>query len=285
MLSPMLRLENLVKRFGDRAAVDGLTLHIRKGEMFGLLGPNGAGKTTTISMAVGLLRPDAGTVELEGCGDPSRPQARRHIGIAPQSLAVYAELTAAENLRFFGSIYGMGGPALSARVSELLGLVGLSDRAHQRIGTFSGGMKRRINLASALVHDPPLILLDEPTVGVDPQSRNAIFEILRSLKARGKTVVYTTHYMEEAQKLCDRVGIIDHGKLLALDSVEALIRGHGGSSAVVAEFDGAVHRVQTDDPVREISAWLKRGDARNLRVERPDLETVFLALTGRSLRD
>jgi ABC-2 type transport system ATP-binding protein len=246
--------------------------------------------STTISLAVGLLRPDSGTVEMEGPageggGDPSRPEVRRRIGVAPQALAVYEELTAAENLGFFGSLYGMSGASLKARVAELLELVGLAEWADDRVKTFSGGMKRRTNLAAAIVHDPPLVMLDEPTVGVDPQSRNAIFEILRGLKARGKTFVYTTHYMEEAQKLCDRVGIIDHGKLLALDTVEGLIRAHGGAMAVVAEVDGAEERVTTSDPVAQVGAWLKRGDARNLRIERPDLETVFLGLTGRSLRD
>jgi ABC-2 type transport system ATP-binding protein len=281
----MLRLSGLRKSFGSTVAVDGLSLEIRRGEIFGLLGPNGAGKSTTIGMAVGLIEPDAGTVELEGVGRPSSPAARARLGAAPQSLALYDDLTGRENLEFFGSLYGLGGRTLGARVDQLLGMVGLADRAGDRVKAYSGGMKRRLNLAAAIVHDPELVLLDEPTVGVDPQSRSALFELVRAMRSAGKTIVYTTHYMEEAEKLCDRVGIMDHGKLLDLGSVPELIRRHGGRSVVVADLAGQEERIPTDNPIHEIESFLKRGEMRSVTIERPDLETVFLSLTGRTLRD
>ena len=290
----MLTLLNLRKAFGSVVAVDGLSLAIPRGEVFGLLGPNGAGKSTTINMAVGLVAPDSGTVTLEGGHNPAQPLARRMIGVCPQSLAIYEELTGAENLRFFGSMYGLAGPQLESRVIELLRLVGLSDRASDRARTYSGGMKRRLNLAAAIVHDPPLVMLDEPTVGVDPQSRNALYDIVRGMRASGRTVLYTTHYMEEAERLCDRVGIIDRGKLLALDTVDRLIAAHGGTSVVIVQREGTdgvpnEERIPTADPVaivsRELAATGSRAPARGLRIERPDLEAVFLNLTGRTLRD
>lgn len=288
----MLTLREVRKSFGQTVAVDGLSLSIRPGEVFGLLGPNGAGKSTTIAMAVGLLRPDAGTVELtgDGGGDPALARVRSRIGVAPQSLAVYEELSGEENLEFFGSLYGLSGAGLRDRVGEVLELVGLKDRGKDRAGAYSGGMKRRLNLAAAIMHDPPLVLLDEPTAGVDPQSRSAIFDIVLRMKERGRTVVYTTHYMEEAQRLCDRVGIIDHGKLLALDTVEGLITAHGGRTVVVVQRDGEdgdvrEDRTETDDPVGVTQRELARGQARGLRIERPSLELVFLNLTGRNLRD
>jgi ABC-2 type transport system ATP-binding protein len=208
----------------------------------------------------------------------------------PQALAVYDELTGAENLGFFGSLYGITGARLASRVEELLRLIGLTDRAGDRVKTYSGGMKRRLNLAAALVHDPPLVMLDEPTVGVDPQSRHALFEIVKGLRASGRTVLYTTHYMEEAQRLCDRVGIIDHGKLLALDTVPGLIAAHGGKSVVTVERpsdngEAQRQRIETDDPVGVVSSELSRGQATGLSIERPSLELVFLNLTGRTLRD
>ncbi len=280
----MISLDSLRKSFGPITAVDDLTLSIAPGEVFGLLGPNGAGKSTTIAMMVGLLRPDAGSVRIDG-GDPADPAVRARLGVAPQSLAVYDELSARENLMFFGSLYGLSHAERARRADELLGLVGLADRARDRVGKYSGGMKRRINLACALVHDPRVVLLDEPTAGVDPQSRHAIFEIVRALQAEGRTIVYTTHYMEEAQKLCGRVGVIDHGRLLALDTVDGLIRVHGGESVVRIERADGEERTQTPEPVAVIQRALAAGDARGVHIERPDLETVFLNLTGRSLRD
>jgi len=281
----MLNLSNVGKRYGSIVAVDDLTFRVNPGEIFGFLGPNGAGKTTTISMISGLVKPDSGRIELNGGAGPDQPEARRAIGVAPQSLAIYEELTGAENLTFFGKLAGLRDAALRERVAWSLDFVALNDRQADRVKTYSGGMKRRLNLAVALVHDPPLLLLDEPTVGVDPQSRNAMFEKILELKSRGKTVIYTTHYMEEAQRLCDRVGIIDHGKFLALDTVDKLIEQHGGKSVVTAiRRDGEV-RIESNDPLQECIKLQKEGGVVSLRVDRPDLERVFLKLTGRALRD
>jgi ABC-2 type transport system ATP-binding protein len=248
-----IEVQNLRKSFGATVAVDGISFGIARGEAFGLLGPNGAGKTTTIGMIVGSLRPDAGTVTVDGERDPTRESVRLRIGTAPQSIALYGDLTAEENLRFFGSLYGLAGARLAERVGWALEFSGLGPRRRDRASAFSGGMQRRLNLVAGLLHDPPVILLDEPTVGVDPQSRNRIFENIEALKRQGRTVLYTTHYMEEAQRLCDRVAILDRGRILAVDSVDGLIERHGG------------------EPVT--------------RVERGTLETVFLRLTGHGLRD
>ena len=281
----MLRLRDLRKSFGATVAVDGLSLEIGRGEVFGLLGPNGAGKTTTISMSVGLLSPDSGSIELQGFGSPTTIGARARIGVAPQALALYDALSGEENLRFFGRLHGLSGPALTERVRTVLDAVGLGPRGRDRVSAYSGGMQRRLNLAVAMLHEPDLLLLDEPTAGVDPHSRSSILEMVRGLKEQGRTVVYTTHYMEEAQRLCDRVAIVDHGKLLALDTVDNLIKAHGGDSIVHVERREITERIPTSEPVRVVSEALAVGDVRGVRVERPDLESVFLALTGRSLRD
>jgi ABC-2 type transport system ATP-binding protein len=281
----MLTLKNLHKSFGATVAVDDLSLEIRRGEIFGLLGPNGAGKTTTVNMAVGLLKPDRGEVVLEGSGSPEKPEARARIGVAPQGLALYEELSAEENLQFFGKIQGLHGKQLKERVRWTLDFVDLWDRRRERITAYSGGMKRRLNMAVALIHEPELLLLDEPTVGVDTQSRNSIFEKIESMRSRGCTVVYTTHYMEEAQRLCDRVGIMDHGRMLALDTVPGLIAAHGGSSVVTAERAGGEVRVETDNPVDALVKLQEGGKLLRFSVESPDLEGVFLNLTGRHLRD
>jgi ABC-2 type transport system ATP-binding protein len=290
----VLALRDIRRRFGSTIAVDGLSLEVRTGEVFGLLGPNGAGKSTTIAIATGLLAPDAGSVDLLGLGSPSNPKVRMHLGLAPQEITLYAELTARENLRFFADLYGVSNARV--RVDELLALVELDARANDRVATFSGGMKRRLNLAAALVHDPKLVLLDEPTAGVDPQSRNRILELVRRLAGEGKTVLYTTHYMEEAAKICDRVGIVDHGRMLDVGTVAELVARHGGQSAVTIERDGAEERIFTADPVAEVARQFARANSdrergevgrevTGLRIERPDLETVFLSLTGRSLRE
>jgi ABC-2 type transport system ATP-binding protein len=285
ILATMLQLTNVRKAFGPTVAVDGLSLSIRQGEVFGLLGPNGAGKTTTVNMAVGLLKPDQGTIELDGAGSPDRPEVRGKIGVATQALALYEDLTGDENLSFFGKLQGLTGRKLAERVAWALEFVALSDRRRDSVKTYSGGMKRRLNIAVAVIHDPPLLLLDEPTVGVDPQSRNAIFENILALRKQGRTVVYTTHYMEEAQRLCDRVGIIDHGRLLALDTVDRLITAHGGKSILLAERTSGEVRVETDNPLAELLRLQKEGPLQRFRVERPNLERVFLHLTGRELRD
>jgi ABC-2 type transport system ATP-binding protein len=281
----MLILENLHKSFGETVAVEDLSLKIERGEVFGLLGPNGAGKTTTVNMAIGLLKPDRGSVTLEGAGSPSDRAVRAKIGVAPQGLALYEELSAEENLAFFGKIQGLHGKRLKERVGWTLNFVDLWDRRRDRITAYSGGMKRRLNLAVAMIHEPELLLLDEPTVGVDTQSRNSIFEKIEAMRKEGRTIVYTTHYMEEAQRLCDRVGIMDHGRMLALDTVGGLIAAHGGSSVVTAERLSGEVRVETDDPVAELVRLQEGGKLLRFSVESPDLEGVFLNLTGRHLRD
>ena len=281
----MLNLANVRKSYGKLVAVDGLSLSIRKGELFGLLGPNGAGKSTTVSLAVGLLAPDAGTVTIEGHGNPVEPEVRRRIGVAPQALALYDLLTGEENLRFFGQVYDLSGARLAERVKWSLDFVGLTDRRGDRVGGYSGGMKRRLNLAAALMHDPELLLLDEPTVGVDPQSRNKIFESIEALHRDGRTVIYTTHYMEEAERLCDRVAIVDAGKLLALGTLDELLAAHGGPPTLIVQSNGEEQRLQTAEPLAELNRIATRTPIERFQMERPTLEQVFLRLTGRSLRD
>jgi len=296
----VIEVKSLRKSFGSLNAVDGVSFAVRRQETFGLLGPNGAGKTTTISMIIGVLKPNGGSIAIDEVSDPSIAKVRRAIGIAPQALSLYGNLTAQENLAFFARLYGYSASKLRERVHWALQFAGLADRRRGRVKTFSGGMQRRLNLAAALVHDPQIILLDEPTVGVDPQSRNHIFESIEQLKKEGRTIVYTTHYMEEAQRLCDRVAIMDHGKILDLDTVDALIDRYGGGSVVKAELqrapkdaevlpgtlDGMSLRFETDQPFEEIGRLSSAGVAfHTLEVARPDLESVFLSLTGRNLRD
>jgi ABC-2 type transport system ATP-binding protein len=286
----MLELRDVRKRFGTIQAVDGLSLRVEPGEVLGLLGPNGAGKTTSISIAVGLIRPDSGQAIIGASGQspggpPTDAAVRRLIGVAPQALAIYEGLSGEENLRFFGKLYGLRGEVLRRRVAECLALVGLGDRRAHDCAGYSGGMKRRLNLAAALVHDPALLLLDEPTAGVDPQSRNALFDVLATLKASGKTVVYSTHYMEEAERMCDRVAIVDRGRLLALDTVPRLIEQFGGGSAVTIIRAGGEQTVRTADPVGELARAVGQGGVLSARIQSPSLESAFLTLTGRSLRD
>ncbi|MDP1662080.1 MAG: ABC transporter ATP-binding protein [Phycisphaerales bacterium] len=287
----MITITDLHKSFGAVNAVNGLSLTVRPGECFGLLGPNGAGKTTTISIATGLLKADSGSVTIgdaaAGEGDPCDAAVRILIGVAPQSIALYDQLTAEENLRFFGSVYGMSGKPLTAAVSDVLKMVQLSDRRGDRVGGFSGGMKRRLNLAAALLHGPRVVFMDEPTSGVDPQSRVAIFGIVESLKRNGTTIVYSTHYMEEAERMCDRVAIVDHGKLLALDTVRGLTAKHGGASVVMVHRRGAdqPERIETRDPVQSLAAAVNAGGVDTASIHAPNLESVFLSLTGRTIRD
>jgi ABC-2 type transport system ATP-binding protein len=281
----MLTLSNVRKSFGRIVAVDGLSLSMKKWEVLGLLGPNGAGKSTTVSLAVGLLAPDAGTVAIEGHGSPAEPVVRQQIGVAPQALALYDKLTGAENLRFFGQVYGLQGAALGARVKWCLDFVGLADRKDHLTDGYSGGMKRRLNLAAALLHDPGLLLLDEPTVGVDPQSRNRIFESIEQLHRDGRTIIYTTHYMEEAERLCDRIAIVDAGRLLALGTLDELLAAHGGPPTLVVRAGGRERRVETADPLGELNRIAATATIDAFQMERPTLEQVFLRLTGRSLRD
>ena len=303
----MITVERLCKRFGEVVAVDGVSFAVGRGEIFGLLGPNGAGKTTTINMLCGLLRPDGGTVSLDGRTDPTRPAVRAVLGVAPQSIALYDELTAQRNLEFFGRIAGLAGRRLKDRVAACLDIAGLAPRRKDRLATFSGGMKRRLNLAGALLHEPAILLFDEPTAGVDPQSRNLIFDTIARLKSEGRTILYTTHYMEEAQRLCDRVAILDQGKVLDIDTIENLIARHGGVSHVEVELsqvpddlpalaarlaaeelgvEGNTLRFQTREPARSLAA-LNQCELRYraLKVDTANLEDVFLNLTGRRLRD
>ena len=306
----MLEAHNLRKAYGAIQAVDGVSLRADQGEVVGLLGPNGAGKTTTISMLAGLVAPDSGTVRIAGqlIGGDTSP-LKRQLGLVPQELALFDELTATQNLDLFGALYDLSGARLARERQRVLELVGLTDRARDKTGTFSGGMKRRLNLAAALMHDPQVILLDEPTVGVDPQSRNAIFENLEALKAAGKTLLYTTHYMEEAARLCDRVAIVDHGQVVADDTVNGLLRRAPVSNFVLidlaaetplpglsalagvrqVEHSGRQIRLGVErlEVLPDLLIWLQSSGAvvEHLQTERPTLETVFLHLTGRSLRD
>jgi ABC-2 type transport system ATP-binding protein len=311
MSTAILEVRDLHKRYDGLTALDGVTFQVESGEIFGLLGPNGAGKTTLLSIVSGLLEPTAGEVRL--LGQPFRAsdrQARRAIGIVPQELALYGELTAAENLAFFGRLYGLKGARLRRRVEEVLALVGLQDRAGDRARTFSGGMQRRLNLGLGLVHEPRLLLLDEPTTGVDPQSRNHIFEGVRRLNAAGLTIAYTSHYMEEVQALCRRIGIMDHGRLIACDTLTGLLRQLTGlvRFCVAHVPPGLRERLKSfpearlterDDHTlelhcRDVKETLLRligllneqqAELTSLETEEPSLERVFLHLTGRALRD
>jgi ABC-2 type transport system ATP-binding protein len=275
----MLQATDLRKSYGATAAVAGVSLAVSPGEIVGLLGPNGAGKSTTISMICGLVRPDGGTVTI--AGEPIGEDAsavKRRIGLVPQELSLYEDLSAIGNLELFGALYGITGAVLAERMRAALELVGLADHARAKPATFSGGMKRRLNIACALVHDPDVLLLDEPTVGVDPQSRNAIFANIEALRERGKAIVYTTHYMEEAERLCDRIVIMDHGRVVASGTKESLRRMLPATGTHKAEIEGII-----DD---EVLAFLA---ARGLVVRDADsqgsLEDVFLHLTGKQLRD
>ena len=310
----MLAVSHLSKAFGAQRAVDDVSFGVDRGRIVGLLGPNGAGKTTTVSMIAGLVRPDGGEVLIDGralAGDTD--PLKRRLGLVPQDLALYEELSAAENLHLFGALYGMSRAETAIALTSALAFVGLTERARDRVSTFSGGMKRRLNLAAGLLHDPPILLLDEPTVGVDPQSRNAIFDNLEALRRQGKALLYTTHYMEEAERLCDRIVIIDHGRVVADDTLRGLYARLPSTNRLTIELDGGDRDFAVDDLRRlpgvrsaelardvltvgldDVSAgtpavlqWLA-GTGRtctHLASERGNLETVFLALTGRSLRD
>jgi ABC-2 type transport system ATP-binding protein len=310
----VLDVQELQRSFGDLRAVDGVSFQVHAGETYGLLGPNGAGKTTTISMICGLLRPDGGTISILGeAMTASTVELKRQIGYVPQDLAVYPDLTARENLRFFGQVQGIPRASLAERIATVLEIAGLAERADDRVAEYSGGMKRRLNIAIGLIHEPQLLILDEPTVGVDPQSRNQILETVDELSVDGLAVLYTTHYMEEAERLCDRVGIIDQGRLQAegtrrdliaqigdVDRVRLTARGdlHQAVHALerLSEVDQAdlvddetielmVHGASAHLPAVMGTAASAGLEVTGVQVQEPDLEAVFLQLTGKALRD
>ncbi|MBD3334574.1 MAG: ATP-binding cassette domain-containing protein [Candidatus Eisenbacteria bacterium] len=309
----MIEVRDLRKSYGPIEAVSGISFDVQEGEIFGLLGPNGAGKTTTISMLSGLLRPDGGEM-LVGGHDPwsSAGAVRRLMAIVPQDLAIYEELTGAENLRFWGGLYDLSGDRLQTRVAAVLKAVGLEERAGSRASTYSGGMKRRLNLGMALLPEPKVLLLDEPTVGIDPQARLRIQTLVKSLAAGGMTVIYTTHYMEEAQDICRRIGIMDHGRILALGTLEELTRLVGKGDLVtvrgefrLAELEAYMRRLQglailkgedglalmaLDPSQSKVGALMEQLynselDIQDLSIKPPTLQDVFIKLTGRDLRD
>ena len=305
----MIQISGVVKRFPTVTALDGVSLFIEKGEFFGLLGPNGAGKSTLMNLLIGYLDPDEGELTIEGERiTRDNLQVRRRIGLVPQSLALYDDISALENMQIFGSFYGIESRTLTERIKERLEAVQLYERRKDKVKTFSGGMKRRLNLVASLLHDPPLLLCDEPTVGVDPQSRNAIFDYLAMLNGQGITIVYTTHYMEEVERLCSRIAIIDAGKVIAAGTLDDLM--------ATLEYDESIsivkNRITSEkvDALRSLGAVVVNHDRIELRPEKgaslssvfarleqhgitpkmvelpkPTLETLFLHMTGRRLRD
>jgi ABC-2 type transport system ATP-binding protein len=306
----LLRVETLTKKFGDKTAVDGVSFHVDAGEIYGLLGPNGAGKTTTLSMLSGLLAPDSGRITFDGVDLAAEPlRCKRLLGVVPQEVAVYEELSAVENVRFWGSLYGLSGKALGTAVDRVLAQVELSGRARDAVKKYSGGMKRRLNLALGLVHSPRAVLLDEVTVGIDPQARASILEVVRAVADAGAAVIYTTHYLEEAERLCDRIGIVDHGKILAegtLDELKAKLGeeevvtlwGRFGAEAaraalavlpaarVISAEDGRVALTAGGGAAGLLGEIYGRGLAiERIAIEPPSLNALFLKLTGRELRD
>ena len=312
-MTPLLQVNGLCKTFGEVRAVSDVSLEVRGGEIYGLLGPNGAGKTTAISMISGLLRPDAGKVAVDGADFWSAPaRAQKIMGVVPQELALYEELSGRENLEFWGRLAGLSAAAARGRAGEVLEALTLADRARDAVKKYSGGMKRRINIGCALMHRPKLLLLDEPTVGIDPQARANILEFVRRLGAEGTAILYTTHYLEEAETLCSRIGIIDHGKLLAEGTLSELQKRLGGGDQLFvlegdlqsADPDGwpgfreRFRIIQKLDRQLVVSAQNSRHPSECLRdllelpvrvenvtLKRPSLNDVFLQLTGRELRE
>ena len=310
----MIVAEKLTKKFGDFTAVDAIDLSIEKGKIVGLLGPNGAGKSTTISMISTLFKPTSGRLFFEGNDIVKNPKwIKPHLGYVPQEIALYDSLSGYENLKYFGGLYGLSGVTLKKRVEEVSKVIGIDERLKDRVSEYSGGMKRRINIGVALLHEPKLIIMDEPTVGIDPQSRNHILETVKSLGEQGITVIYTSHYMEEVEAICQDVWIMDHGKMIANGTQEALIDQAGIHTAIRMKFDSTIK--ERLDPLRELNhamavdlisddelVVLVNGggnthkeviksvmelnyDLTSFDITRPNLEQVFLKLTGRGLRD
>lgn len=303
----MLEVQDLTKSYGGSQALKGLTFSVSQGACFGLLGPNGAGKSTTMKIITGIVEADGGSVRILGKSiKKDGRQVREFVGYVPQNITLYEKLTARDNLAFFGKMYGLQSKELDSRMDEVLQQIGLSNRQREPVEKFSGGMKRRVNMAVAMLHRPKLLILDEPTVGIDPQSRNRIFELIKSLKEEGVTVVYSTHYMEEVEALCDDVAIVDHGDLIAHGSLTDVLARFGHSVVYVESpgFEALVHEVagksvsrqgagwiiDCESPVNTMKGILDLAAARSVEIStmgirRPSLESVFLSLTGTSLRD
>jgi ABC-2 type transport system ATP-binding protein len=311
----ILEVKDLVKNYGDFQAVKGVSFNIKEGEIFSLLGPNGAGKTTTISMLSTLYTPTSGDATIAGHSITKDPMSVRNvIGVVPQDLALYEDLTAKENLIFWGQMYGLSGKPLTSRVDEVLEQIGLTDKAKDRVKTYSGGMKRRVNIGVGLLHKPKLLFMDEPTVGIDPQSRRAILDTVKDLNKKGMTVLYTTHYMEEAEELSNRVGIFDHGQLIAIGTQKELTKQVGETETLVLhinenedpealakafreikevlEANVVNHEISVITPSAEdvLAAVVTKANERGIKIHsidirEPNLEAVFLQLTGRALRD
>ncbi len=306
-----IEVKNLQKSFRSQRALDGLSFTIHQGEFYGLLGPNGAGKTTTLSIITSLLQPDRGRVLIKG-EDPngSALDFKKIIGVVPQEIALYEELSALDNLKFWGSLYQIPISELIPRIEEILRVFGLAERKGDLIRTYSGGMKRRINIAAAILHRPEILFMDEPTVGIDPQSRNLIFEVIEKLHQDGMTIIYTTHYMEEAERLCDRIGIIDNGKIIAEGTLEELRSRDRHKAIIIIEFESLKTKVYeslqsfwqkierkkntlkffSSQPTTDLLKIIQKcsdlkAPIRNIEVKQINLETIFLSLTGKQLRD
>ncbi|EST11806.1 ABC transporter ATP-binding protein [Sporolactobacillus laevolacticus] len=305
-MEPILDIQKLTKRYGPKAALDNVSFSIAKGSCFGLLGPNGAGKSTTMKILTGILSADSGSVHVFGINAfKQQRNVQRQVGYVPQEITLYDKLSANDNLEFFGRLYGIKGQLLKKRIHDVLLETGLLDRAKDPVKSFSGGMKRRINIACALLHQPKLLILDEPTVGIDPQSRNHIFEMIRHLRDNGVTIIYSTHYMEEVEVLCDDIAIIDQGKVIAQGTLDELFASYA-QKAVFVEAEGpfqpdSIHAIkksyprnhgwvlETDQPIEVMKTILDAQQSelklKAIEMIRPSLEDVFLSLTGTRLRD
>ncbi|MBT2637039.1 ABC transporter ATP-binding protein [Bacillus sp. ISL-39] len=311
----VLEVSQLTKRFRDFEAVKNVSFSVQKGESFGLLGPNGAGKTTTIQKISGLFPPSSGTIDIAGIDMVRQPkQGQAFLGIVPQEIALYQTMSARENLSFWGRMYGLRGNHLQKRINEVLEIIGLTDRAREKVETFSGGMKRRVNIGAAILHNPELLIMDEPTVGIDPQSRSHILETVKKLNAEGMTVIYTSHYMEEVEYLCEKIGIMDKGEFITSGTISELRETIGDRSRIVMNFSRALNleNIKTilspsipekdlslnhdelaifhKEPQNVLSELIQSVtgagfDITSVEVVEPNLESVFLHLTGRSLRD